>query len=70
MSKCQGIMGAIFGHKFSPRFSEGNSGPVNVKGIDPDSLIKLIRSTKRTTYHHDVCERCGVTVEKHNKQEA
>ena len=70
MSKCQGIMGAIFGHKFSPRYSKGSANISSVKGGYPDDTIRLVEALKPTTYHYDICERCGVIVEKHNKLEA
>lgn len=70
MNKCQGIMGAIFGHKFSPRFSEGPTNMKSARGCDASDIIKMVKAVKKISYHHDVCERCGVIVEKHNKQEA
>lgn len=64
MSKCVGIFGRLFGHKFVGRYSRSRSQRdpnqwVNVTftGFTADEIDRLYRD--KSTYHGDVCQRCG-----------
>lgn len=77
-ARCCGLMGAIFGYKFRPRYStkEDGSPPPDeialaaIKEAEAtnnfvssalEALGGAYRMTQRT-YHCDVCERCGLTI--------
>jgi len=72
MSKCNGIIGFLFGHNFQPRFDEkitaptdesltkilGNSSYKTVFLDNDIHALKHMRSIDKK-YIHDVCPRCG-----------
>ena len=61
MSKCNGLAGVLFGHKYQPRYNTGEPTVTSAKMSrgDPDNLIDLLDASKPSTYVHDVCTRCG-----------
>jgi hypothetical protein len=69
MNKCNGLMGLLFGHKFEGRYNEEESEgtmPVSEYFVFSNDIDKVINATKsrKLTYVHDVCKRCGQVVEK------
>lgn len=58
---CKGILGAIFGHKFKPRYSQGKPTLSNIKAdaITINHMAEIIEASKPKSYFYDVCERCG-----------
>lgn len=60
MKRCS----SIFGHKFRARF---NSEPAPHGAFKTGSLHvwseDLVKMTTKTTYVHDICERCGQIVD-------
>jgi hypothetical protein len=62
MSTCRGIVGALFGHKFVARFSEGRPTLTRVDAEDARVGIDMVRVSKPLTYHGDICERCGEVI--------
>jgi hypothetical protein len=55
-TKCTGLMGRVFGHKFMPCFSFGALQPMDVGGSV--RFITIVAEACRTkTYHHSVCQR-------------
>ena len=58
-NECKGIIGAVFGHNFKPRFSE--SAPVVTKHsnrIDAHT-VNFYPASKESKYEFDICTRCG-----------
>lgn len=62
MSECPRAARLFGGCRFRPRFdiSEGDS---NWSG-SAAGVVAAIEASKRKTYVHDVCERCGKTIER------
>ena len=64
-TKCTGLIGRIFGHKFRPVITY--SGVIGMGKVEGTSgFVKAVMDKHRNqTYHHSVCQRCGaVTGEK------
>ena len=60
MTACEGVFGKVFGHRFRGRYSEAKTWPghmTKVLGWHPEDIKEY-----RRTYHHDICERCGMTI--------
>ena len=70
MNKCIGI-GKLLGHKFRARYHTENGQAttpttLEVMGCGAADMAYLVESTKsrKQTYIHDVCVRCGVIINK------
>ena len=67
-TKCTGLMGLIFGHRFRPVITLGNPTitDLNVKAKGrPETFERIINATKSEEFHGCFCQRCGaVTGEK------
>jgi hypothetical protein len=66
MSKCQGLIGLLQGHKFEPRYSAGSPTCVpngTVWGESVRHTIAIIEASKPKTYCYDICVRCGTKVQ-------
>lgn len=63
-TKCTGLIGRIFGHKFTPCYSLSGGQPMELHGSY--RFIEMMMDKSRTkNYHHSLCQRCGaVTGEK------
>lgn len=68
---CYGTFGRWFGHKFRGRYSVTEremTGPrVSVKVPIEQATTENLRKMyvlQDSTYHHDVCDRCGLTINK------
>lgn len=70
-TRCQGVMGRIFGHKLVGNYDRREEkGEYRVKNINPlDDIGDIIDAMKlrHSTYINSVCERCGMTVLKADK---
>lgn len=61
-TKCTGIMGRIFGHKFRPVITLGSPTITDFKltGSQAASAYeRIINATKSETFHGCICQRCG-----------
>lgn len=65
-TKCTGLAGRIFGHKFFPVITKGKVDiQRRVEGITEAGYLRLAEMSRDETCHHSVCQRCGaVTGEK------
>lgn len=64
-TKCTGIVGRLFGHNFEARYSYGAATTmVDEFEGNASAVIAVIEASKPETYVHDVCTRCGATIEK------
>ena len=54
---------SVFGHNFEPRYDEepGLSVEMGPKWRRED-VLAIFDATRKRTYVHDVCTRCGATV--------
>lgn len=61
---CMG-MGKILGHRFRARYSTESAWPsggnLEVTNVPPSVAVTLLKNQK-STYEGDVCERCGLVV--------
>ena len=65
-TKCQGIFGLGFGHKFKDVYDERRKPPENIPRLDGTAgecvmLIKALTEVRKT-YIKSVCNRCGETI--------
>ncbi len=61
MKRCIGLTGLLFGHNYSPRYSEG---PIQMTKLSADNAhfgLAAIKASKSQIYECDVCIRCGQT---------
>jgi hypothetical protein len=79
-TKCQGIWGELFGHKYYPVYEKETSTSGQSTGFsisddtlqeaitDGELLSSIIESTRdktsKTVYIHSVCSRCGDVIKK------
>jgi len=78
MNPCNGLFGKLFGHKFEAVYNEEEGegkwpykeGTIESKMAVIDMISSIIESTKsrKRTYIHSVCKRCGVIVGKENHE--
>lgn len=64
MNQCTGLMGRLFGHKYEGRYSDhyektGFEFPANLWSRLEIKGTEMPRTIETTTYHGDVCVRCG-----------
>lgn len=52
------------GHNFEARYDVGEPNFSSFKSLRVDDYPTLIEAMKPKTYVHDVCTRCGATVER------
>ena len=64
MTSCKGIGGWLFGHEYRPRYSHGAPTviPKNAHMVFADEMVKVLNATRQSTYHGEVCVRCGSTI--------
>lgn len=67
MTPCTGILGRLFGHKYEARYSKSDSRPFTLQGVPAPFIAEIMEASKSSTYHHDICCRCGHVVSKEHK---
>lgn len=63
MSACKGISGWLFGHDYRARYSRSAPSVSLTRAhvVFADDIVKVLNSSKASTYHGEVCVRCGST---------
>jgi len=64
---CVGIIGRVLGHRYRPRFDEGEPAISKVEG-SPMEAMALIEASKPLTYVYDICTRCGRVIRRDGKE--
>lgn len=69
-TKCTGLMGLIFGHKFKPVITLSASG-YNTAGVNCKAHVALEMADKyrNESFHGCVCLRCGEFVAHHKEEQ-
>jgi hypothetical protein len=62
MSRCAGLAGLLFGHKYGARYSYGPPTLTRLSGSASVDAEKIIAASRAAIYVRDVCERCGDAV--------
>ncbi|MBK1519194.1 hypothetical protein [Enterobacter ludwigii] len=63
MDKCNGVLGALFGHIFVPVITKAApTRPVQVEG-NTNFAEKVIDAHREQTYHGVYCKRCGKIID-------
>ena len=63
-TRCTGLLGRIFGHKYRPRYTSTRREREPSGNAEIDAMLTLAfgasyATLSESTYHGDVCERCG-----------
>ena len=76
-TKCCGLFGKLFGHRFEARYdSEESEGKLPDQltsvTIDAHYLVQIVEATRsiKETYIHDICTRCGETTNNSTPKES
>lgn len=58
--RCCGLAGALFGHRFRPRYTHlPPAWAVKAKG-SPEFLLRVVEAASERVYEGEVCTRCGL----------
>lgn len=61
-TSCKGIIGALMGHAFVPRYSLGMPTITSITGGSAGDTVRVVDASKPRTYVADVCTRCGLKI--------
>lgn len=63
MDKCNGLLGAVFGHSFVPVITKSAlTRPVQLEG-SANFALKVVDANREQTYHGCYCKRCGKIID-------
>ncbi|EKY4018894.1 hypothetical protein [Enterobacter roggenkampii] len=62
MDKCNGLLGAVFGHSFVPVITKSAPKiPLQLEG-SASFALKIADAHREQTYHGVYCKRCGKVI--------